>query len=106
MFSRGDIGTVRSLAHVVLVDAEGARRPASPSLVGSPEPMVAMVIVARSVGRGEADALCRAVAARADGAALVEVVTSRFDTRRYFSSAPDARAPIAREVHARCEVRR
>ena len=112
MFSRGDLGSVNELAHVLLVDPDGVRRPAPPALVGSPEPMIAMSIVRANVARGTSAELCAAVAARArerSGAAAVEVVTSVFDTRRYFStdrSAPGRRAPLARTVVARCEVRR
>jgi len=117
MFSRGDLGTVNALAHAVLVRADGSRGPATPSMVGTPEPMVAMSIIRSHIERGTASQLCESVAARArearaepsSGAGAretvsVEIVTSVFDTRRYFSAAPDARAPLRREVHARCEV--
>ena len=109
MFSRGDLGTVNELAHVVLVGADGARRPAKPALVGSPEPMIAMSIARTHVDRGAGRELCAAVAERArehTDAVAVEVVTSVFDTRRYFSDAPGARAPLERTVVARCEVPR
>jgi hypothetical protein len=110
MFSRGDVGHVNELAHVVLVLADGARRPASPSMVGSVEPMIAMAIVRADVERGTAADLCVAVAGRARMAqpnvVAVEVVTSTFDSRRYFSDAPDARTPLSLSIHARCEVPR
>ncbi len=108
MFSRGDLGTVNQLAHVLLVRSDGTRTPATPSMVGSPEPMIAMSIVRAHVDRGTAAELCRAVAerARATDAVAVEVVTSVFDSRRYFSASPEARAPLERAVASRCEVRR
>lgn len=109
MFSRGDLGTVNELAHVLIVSVDGARAPAKPALVGSPEPMVAMSIVRAHVDRGTSAELCAAVAERAregSDAIEVEVVKSVFDSRTYFSEGPAARAPIERTVVARCEVRR
>lgn len=108
MFSRGDLGSVNALAHVVLVNPDGTRRSAPPVLAGSPEPMIAMSIIRAHVDRGTSHDLCTAVATRArdTGAVAVEVVTSVFDSRRYFSGAPDARAPLERTVAARCEIPR
>jgi len=107
MFSRGDLGAVNELAHAVLVGRDGTRAPATPAMVGSPEPMIAMAIVRSHVERGSAAELCGRIAARAAeagaDAAAVEIVTSVFDARRYFSG-DDGRAPLRREVHARCEV--
>jgi hypothetical protein len=72
--------------------------------------MIAMAIVRASIDRGAASSLCTSIAERARNGALdavaVEVVTSFFDTRRYFSGAADARTPLRREVHARCELGR
>lgn len=110
MFARGDLGTVNELAHVVLIGPDGGRAPAAPSLIGTPEPMVAMTTVRAHVERGSAAELCASIASRArdarTSAVAIEVVTSRFDARRYFSGHPDARAPLERVVHARCEVAR
>ncbi|MBX3263861.1 MAG: hypothetical protein KF782_29580 [Labilithrix sp.] len=108
MFSRGSIGAVNDLAHAVLVLEDGARVPASPSLLGTPEPMVATAIVRAYLASGAAEDLCAIVAARArparPEAVAVEIVTSRFDARRYFSGAPGAREPLERAVYARCEI--
>lgn len=110
MFARGDLGTVNELAHVLLVGPDGGRTPAAPSLVGTPEPMIAMTIVRTHVERGSAAELCAGIASRArdarTGAVAIEVVTSSFEARRYFSGRPDARAPLERVVHAQCEVAR
>ncbi|MBX3207076.1 MAG: hypothetical protein KF764_18665 [Labilithrix sp.] len=111
MFARGNLGSVNELAHALLVLADGTRVPASPSLVGTPEPMVATAIVRGHVTRGTAADLCASVAARARDAravdaVAVEIATSAFDARRYFSGAPGARAPLERTVHARCEIAR
>ncbi len=109
MFSRGNLGTVNELAQALLVGPDGTRKPASPALIGTPEPMIAMAIVRAHVDRGTASELCAAVAARArdqTDASAIEIAKSVFDTRRYFSAEPDARAPLARTVVARCEVRR
>ena len=110
MFARGDLGTVNELAHVLLVAPAGGRAPAAPSLVGTPEPMIAMTIVRTHVERGSAAELCASIASRAHDARIsavaIEIVTSSFDARRYFSGRPDARTPLERVVHARCEVAR
>lgn len=111
MFSRGDLGTVVTVSHVLLVGAEGSggragpRRPAPPSMVGTPEVMVAKGIVEAAIASGRAATLCGRVAARARAedteVRRVEVVTSTFDTRRYFAESTE---PSARVVHASCRV--
>jgi hypothetical protein len=106
MFSRGDLGSVVSLGHAVLVTEGGSRTPAPPSLVGTPEPMVAKNLVESAIARGDAHELCSRIAARArveaKGAASVEIVRSTFDTRTYF----DDPSPRSRTVHAACQVPR
>jgi hypothetical protein len=102
MFSRGDLGNVMSLSHVLAVDTEGRRAPVAPALVGSPEPMIAMAIAASNIERGAASELCRRVAERRADAVAIEVVTSTYDMRSYFV----AHEPIARTVHARCSPER
>lgn len=105
MFSRADVAGVHGLAHVLVVHASGARTPATPSEVGSPEPMVAMITVLRAVQQGTAGELCALVAAnvRAPDAVAVEVVVSEFDAAKYFR---ETREPEARQVHASCPVKR
>lgn len=99
MFSRGDLGTRLWLGHVVLVDGAGKRRPAPLSLVGSPEPMVAKMIVENAIARDEARHLCEQIAGRAPpDVATVEIVVSVFDTMRYFSDP----TPLERTVRASC----
>jgi hypothetical protein len=101
MFSRGDLGTRLWLGHVVLIDRDGTRRPAPPSVVGSPEPMVAKKLVENALARDEARSLCTAIAGRAPpGTAKIEVVTSVFDTSRYFTDP----TPVERNVHASCNA--
>ena len=103
MFSRGDLGTRMRLGHVILVDREGKRRPASPSVVGTPEPMVAKNLVENAIARGEAGAFCERVAGRAPAdVVIVEVVTSVFDTQSYFSDP----TPVERNVIGSCSVSR
>ena len=103
MFSRGDLGTQVALGHALLVDREGKRRPAPPALVGTPEPMVAKNVVERAIGDGRAADLCARIAARSpEDVVSVEIVTSVFDTQRYFSDP----TPIRRKVHASCNVSR
>jgi hypothetical protein len=108
MFARGDLGRVVGLCHALLVRTDGSRAPASPTLVGTPEPMIAAAVIRGHVERRSAPELCAAIATRArdePGVVAVEIATSSFDTRRYFSDDPGARTPLRREVHARCEVR-
>jgi hypothetical protein len=109
MFSRGDLGHVVTLGHAVLVADGGARRPAPPAIVGTPEPMVAKNLIEGAIARGAAAELCARIARRASAeapdAVHVEIVTSVFDSRRYFAE-PDGRVPRAREVHASCSVPR
>jgi hypothetical protein len=106
MFSRGDLGGAQSLAHVLIVHADGRRTPAPPSIVGSPEPMVVLSIVAQAVRNGTARELCTAVAARVRDAdaVSVEVVVSAFDAMKYFRDGK--RAPESRQVHASCRIPR
>jgi hypothetical protein len=99
MFSRGDLGTRVRMAYVVLVDPDGTRRPAPPSVVGSPEPMVAKNIVENAIARDEAPGLCQRIAGRVPSGVEVEIVISVFDTTRYFTD----RAPLERTVSARCK---
>jgi len=106
MFSRADVGHVVVLTTASLVDARGARAPAPPAMLGTPEPMVAQAILAR----GDAKELCARVAraAAADAAreaVSIEIATSVFDTHAYFAG-PEARTPVSRAITARCEVPR
>jgi hypothetical protein len=109
MFSRGDLGRVVSVSHAVLVDGGGKRAPASPSLVGTPEPMVAKALVEGAIRRSAAGDLCAQIATRArdeaPSAIAVEIVTSHFDSRRYFEG-EEGRTPLHRDIHATCKVQR
>jgi hypothetical protein len=113
MFSRGDLGRVVSLGHAVRVAGDGSERPIPPRLVGTPEPMVAKNLIEGAIARGEAAALCTAIARRVaadsdEGGARptsVAIVTSAFDTRVYFAEGRE-RAVRSRQVHATCEVLR
>jgi len=110
MFSRGTLGTVENLAHALVVHADGTRSPASPALVGTPEPMVANAIVLRAINRGTTAELCTTIAARAPEGTAIEIAVSTYDTKTYFAekrpNGPDPREPLARTVHARCDVKR
>lgn len=103
MFSRADLGTRMWLGHVILVDREGRRRPAPPSVVGTPEPMVAKNLVENAIAKDEARSFCERVATRAPAdVAKVEVVTSVFDTQRYFIDP----TPVERNIVWSCNVSR
>ena len=111
MFSRGNLGAEAELDHVLVTREDGTTSPAPPEALGTPEVMVAMKVVAGAVARGEAGALCArtlaAVRARDRGssnrgAISASIVTSRFATRRYFTTGAES-ALLSRTVHARCE---
>lgn len=108
MFSASGIGHEVEVSSVRLVARGGEERPAPLAWVGSPEPMVAKNIVRDAISRGEAERLCGAVRAKADGDVVsVRVVTATFDARTYFDGrAPRGREPIRRVVHAQCAAER
>lgn len=106
MFSRGDMGGVHGLAHAIVVHADGRRTPATPTEVGSPEPMVANQIIVRAVLETRTPELCRLIASHVHDAdaVAVELVVSAYDARKYFVEGK--REPEARDVHATCPVTR
>ena len=106
MFSRGDIAGPQELAQALVVFADGHRTPATPSQVGSVEPMVAMTTIWQAVRLGKTSELCTLIASHVTdpNAVAVEVVVSAFDPKTYFQS--NDRAPQSRTVHARCEAKR
>jgi hypothetical protein len=103
MFSRADLGIRASVDHAAFVGRDGRRRPVPPSLLGTPEPMVAKTVIERAIAEGRAPDLCARIAAAApEDVATVEILTSLFDTQRYFSDP----SPLSREVHASCKASR
>lgn len=106
MFSRGDINGVHTLSHAIVVYADGHRRPATPSQVGSPEPMVATAIVNQAINAGSAASLCALIAKNINDpdAVTVEVLRSDFNAQKYFKDG--IHEPDARVVHASCPVKR
>lgn len=109
MFSRGDLGRVLGVEHVLYVTNDGKRTPVPSALLGTPEPMVATAIVDAHIARGTAAELCKVVASRMKergspaGVVAIEVATSWFDTKAYFTR---TRAPKSRTIHAGCAVPR
>jgi hypothetical protein len=111
MFSRGRPDTGLVLVQALGVHEGGRRVPLPPRVSADTyEVLQSMAVLERAVREGPArtDALCRAIAERAraaglEGVSAVELATSRFDVVDYFER---ERAPLAREVHARCEVPR
>jgi hypothetical protein len=100
--SKPDVAPVST---VVATSDEGTSRLSSELIGGTDEPMLAAETVVRAIRRGDAEALCAEVARRAAGGehreSTLEVVTESYDTIAWFDG---ARAPVARTVHARCEV--
>jgi hypothetical protein len=97
--ARGDEAV---LATAIGVDEQGAvRRLSLDSIARTDDPLIAESLVRRAVRSGEADALCREIAARVgDDVAAVAVVEERHDLERYAARAPSL---LRRLVHATCE---
>jgi hypothetical protein len=103
MFSN-DRSRITAFDTAVGVDADGEVERLSPLRIsGSFEVIHAASTVTKAIRTGDADSLCREIAARArhDGLVRIEVVTETYDTVRWFEG---DETPIARRVHARCEV--
>jgi hypothetical protein len=103
MFSN-DRGRINAFDTAVGVDVGGNVERLSPRRIsGSYEVIHAASTVSKAIRAGDADGLCREIAARSRGHGLVriEVVTETYDAVRWFEG---DETPLARRVHARCEV--
>jgi hypothetical protein len=103
MFS-SDRGRVAAFDTAVGIAPDGEVERLSPRRIsGSYEVIHAASTVSKAIRAGDAPRLCREIAARAvgDGLAHVEVVTETYDTVRWFEG---DEVPVARTLHARCEV--
>lgn len=86
----------------VLVDSDGVVHHLSPQVIaGTDEPIIATVVVAKSVSDGTAMDLCHEITARLDPHHVghVEIVTVVYDALDWFEG---RREPIERRVHASC----
>ena len=92
-----------SIAHTVVIAADGTQRLPSPSAVANDEVIQAAETVRQAVRQGPAATarLCRLVADSVGGGAgaRVEVVTERFNAVPYFDGQTQ---PLERVVHASC----
>ena len=108
MFS-ADIDSTQSVATAAGVTAAGTPRRLTPELIATTSVVnQAVAVVGDAITSGRADALCADIAGRVarDGppdAVAVEVVTETYDAPAWFDG---DRQPVARQVHARCEVAR
>ncbi len=106
MFSY-DRGRVATIDTAVGYDTAGARERLSPTLIaGGIEVIHAAVTVTVAIERGDTDALCREIAARArsrDEFVRIEVVSETHDVIAYFDGDDE---PTSVVVHASCEVLR
>ena len=97
--------TEAHLSHVILVDADGGEWAAPPSAIANDEALQAQETLRQALNNGEAatNELCERVARRVagSGAAYARIVTSTYDAFLYYQG---DREPIARNVHATCEV--
>jgi hypothetical protein len=103
MFSY-DRGRVADIDTAVGVDRAGRSVRLSPEVIaGGGEVILAAETVSKSVQRGDTDALCREIAARADGRDLlsIQIVTERHDVIRWFEGHEE---PLGVVVHASCAV--
>ena len=110
MFSHGRPDSRLTLTHALGITDTGKTQALSPRISSAnAEVLQSMVTIGRSVHEGRAAAFCREVAERvaADNGldAIVEVrlATSEYDCVRYFEHGPE---PLARAIHAACDVTR
>ncbi len=113
MFSKGRPDVGLTLVQALGVTSDGARVPLPPRVSADTyEVLQSMTVLGRVVAAGPeaARAHCATIAGRARDAGgeladvrAVELATSHFDVLRYYDGSPE---PLAREVHARCEVPR
>jgi hypothetical protein len=108
MFSAA-IDSTQSVATAAGVNAAGTPQRLTPELIaGTTVVNQAVAVVGDAITSGRADALCTDIAGRVarDGppdAIAVEIVTETYDATAWFDG---ERQPVARQVHARCEVDR
>lgn len=87
---------------VVVVDPTGVEHRLDLHLVGgTDQPVQAMMTVRQAIRNGEADELCREVAARADRSGTVQVVRVHHDAPAWFAGSRD---PLERVVVAECDA--
>jgi hypothetical protein len=92
---------VTPLDIVVVVDPAGVEHRLDLRLVGgTDQPMQAMMTVRQAVRNGEADELCREVAAAADLSGTVQVIRVHHDAPAWFAGFRD---PVERLVFAECD---
>jgi hypothetical protein len=108
MFS-ADIDSTQSIATAVAVRSDGSTVRLVPEVIaGTTIVNQAVTVVADAIASGRADRFCTEIAGRVaagapTGAVAVEVVTETYDAPAWFDG---DRQPVARQVHARCEVPR
>jgi hypothetical protein len=96
--------TTESVDTAVLVEIGGTVRRLSPTQIsGNDEVIIAAVNVTDAIRNGNANELCDEIASRLDDGGTVEVVTEVFDALEWYEG---RRTPLARTVHAMCEVPR
>jgi hypothetical protein len=108
MFS-ADIDSTQSIATAIGVAADGSTVRLEPEDIAATTVVnQAVTVVADAIASGRADRLCADIAGRlrAGGpseavAVAVEVVTESYDAPGWFDG---NRQPVARQVHARCDV--
>lgn len=94
---------VTPLDIVVVVDPDGVEHRLDLRAVGgTDQPMQAAMTVRQAIRNGEADELCREVAASVDRPGTVQVVRVRHDAPAWFAG---EREPIERVVFAECDAR-
>ena len=106
MFSAA-IDSTQSIGTAVGVEPDGSTVRLVPQLIaGTTVVNQAVTVVGDAIASGRADQLCADIARRVgnDGppdAVAIEVVTETYDAPAWFDG---QREPVARHVHARCEV--
>lgn len=87
---------------VVVVDPTGVEHRLDLHLVGgTDQPVQAMMTVRQAIRNGEADELCREIAAKADRSGTVQVLRVHHDAPAWFAGFRD---PLERHVFAECHA--
>ena len=110
MFSHGRPSPEMTLTHAHGVAADGSRQALAPMISsGNREVLQSMMTISNEVHGGRAAPFCLEIAERVaasddlDHVVTVELLTSTFDSVKYFEDGPE---PLRRDLHHRCEVSR
>ena len=101
MFARGR-DRISRFTTAVGVDDSGRIVRLNPSIIAATDEVIAaQAALVGAVNSGEADSMCREIASRIDGVALVRIQS---ETHDIIKSLNDIDSPITTRIHAECET--